>query len=257
MQYSLFGIKQQVFFCMVLFSCVAQAQIINTESLRKVTDTSGWSGTIGANFSITKNTNTLIKLHSNAHVQYEMKKHLVLFVNNLSFERAGEQRFVNQGSQHLRYNYRFHNRVAWEFFVQSQYNSIAKIRFRGLVGSGPRFTLSKTEKLRTFFGSLLMYEHEELEEEVLQINRDWRLSSYVSINYYPTERVTLSSTTYYQPRIDAFSDYRISSESALVVSLLEKLSLNITYRLVFDATPATAIPTTLYELTTGVLYSFD
>ncbi len=249
--------RKLFFITVLLFPLVILSQIINTESLRKVTDTSGWTGNTSVNFSLTKNTNTLIRLNNNIHVQYKMNRHLVLFVNNLGFERAAEQSFVNNGSQHLRYNYKIFPSITWEAFVQSQYNSIAKIKFRGLVGTGPRFKLSSSEKFRSYLGTLIMYEHEELNEESLLINRDWRASTYLSFSYFPTDNLSIVSTTYYQPVLEEFSNYRLATETSLVLGIINSLSLRTTYRLTFDATPATGIPNTFYELTTGVMYSFD
>jgi putative salt-induced outer membrane protein YdiY len=249
--------RKLFFITILLFPILTFSQIINVESLRKVTDTSGWTGNTSLNFSLTKNTNTLIRLNNNIHVQYKMNRHLVLFVNNLGFERAGEQSFVNNGSQHLRYNYKLSDLIVWEGFVQSQYNSIAKIKFRGLAGTGPRFKLLGDEKYRMYIGTLVMYEHEELNEENLVINRDWRSSNYLSLSFYPTDNITFVSTTYYQPRISQFDDYRIATENSFVLGILEKLSLRLTYTLTFDATPATGVPNTFYNLSTGLLYAFD
>lgn len=249
---------RKLFFINILFFPIFSfSQIINVESLRKVTDTSGWTGNTSLNFSLTKNTNTLIRLNNNIHLQYKMNKHLVLFVNNLVFERAGGQSFVNQGSQHFRYNYKILDYFVWEAFVQSQYNSIAKIKFRGLAGSGPRFKLIGFEQYRMYLGTLLMYEHEEINEENLIINRDWRASTYLSLSFYPTDNITFVSTTYYQPLLSQFYDYRIASENSFVLGVLEKLSLKITYTLTFDATPATDVPDTFYNLSTGLMYAFD
>ena len=154
-----------------------------------------------------------------------MKRHLALFVNDLGFERSGGQSFVNQGSQHLRYNYKLLENITWEAFVQSQYNSIAKIQFRGLTGIGPRLKLLGLEKYRLYVGTLVMYEHEELDEETLIINRDWRASSYLSLSFFPTDNITFVSTTYYQPVLNDFKDYRIASENSFVLGIFEKLSL--------------------------------
>lgn len=241
----------------ILFPIVVFSQIINVESLRKVTDTSGWTGNTSLNFSLTKNTNTLIRLNNIIHVQYKMNNHLVLFINNLGFERAGGQSFVNNGSQHLRYNHKITENIVWEAFVQSQYNSIAKIKFRGLVGSGPRFKLLGKDKHRLYLGTLVMYEHEELNEEVLNINKDFRGSSYLTFSFYPTDNITIVSTTYYQPLLTQVSDYRIASETNFLLSITNKLSLRTSYSITFDATPAAGVPNTFYNLTTGLLYAFD
>ncbi len=245
------------FILFLFFPLITFAQIINVESLRKVTDTSGWTGNTSLDFSLTKNTRTLIRLSNKIHVQYKMKKHLALFVNDLGFERSGGESFVNQGSQHLRYNYKLVESIVWEAFVQSQYNSIAKIKFRGLTGTGPRFKLLGLEKYRAYFGTLVMYEHEELNEETLIINRDWRASSYLSLSFFPTDNISFISTTYYQPILNDFQDYRIASENSFVLGIFEKLSLKTSYTLTFDATPATDVPDTFYQLTTGLLYAFD
>lgn len=245
------------FITIFLFPILTFSQIINVESLRKVTDTSGWTGNTSLGFSLTKNTNTLIRLNNNIHVQYKMNKHLALFVNNLGFERAGEQSFVNNGSQHLRYNYKVFDDITLEAFVQSQYNSIAKIKFRGLAGTGPRFKLLGLDKYRLYLGTLVMYEHEELNEETLIINRDWRASTYLSLSFFPTDNISFVSTSYYQPILNQFQDYRIASENSFVLGILEKLSLTVTYTLTFDATPATDVPDTFYNLSTGLLYAFD
>ncbi len=249
--------KKLLFTTLIIFPTLIFSQIINVESLRKVTDTSGWSGNTSFNFSLTKNTNTLIRLNNTIHVQYKMNRDLVLFINHLGFERAGGQSFINNGSQHLRYNHKITDRFVWEGFVQSQYNSIAKIKFRGLVGSGARYKLLGQDKYRLYLGSLAMYEHEELKEESLIINRDWRMSNYLSLSFYPTNKITFVSTTYYQPLLSQFDDYRIASENSFVLGILEKLSLKLTYTLTFDATPATDVPDTFYNLSTGLLYAFD
>lgn len=236
---------------------IAFTQIINVESLRKATDTIGWSGNTSLNFSLTKNTNTLIRLNNNIHVQYKHNNHLALFVNNLGFEKSGDQSFVNNGSQHLRYNYKINNLLTWEAFAQSQYNSIAKIKFRGLLGSGFRSKLLGQDKYRLYFGTSAMYEHQELKEEQLSISRNWRSSNYVSMRFHPTENLSFVSTSYYQPLYANFNNYRFATENTMALGIIEKLSLRITYKLIYESKPATEVPKTFYNFTTGLMYSFD
>lgn len=102
-----------------------------------------------------------------------------------------------------------------------------------------------------------MYEHEELNEEVLNINKDFRGSSYLTFSFYPTDNITIVSTTYYQPLLTQLSDYRIASETNFLLSITNKLSLRTSYSITFDATPAEGVPNTFYNLTTGLLYAFD
>ncbi|MEZ4874235.1 MAG: DUF481 domain-containing protein [Flavobacteriaceae bacterium] len=226
------------------------------ESLRKVTDTSGWSGAMNLNFELKRNTNDFVSLGSNIHLQYKMEKHLVLFKNDVSFEKIEGENFDNSLVSHFRYNYRFHERIAWEAFLQGQYNKINLINFRGLLGTGPRFKLTNSEKYKCYLGTLAMFEYEEVDDGT-PYQRNFRGSTYFSFSLYPSDRVSLVSTTYYQPKLDAFSDYRISSETALLVTLFTNFGLQINYLFTYDAFPAIGIPKSQYKFNTGFTYSFD
>jgi hypothetical protein len=250
---------KRLFILLVLLSMGTglRAQVLNVESLRKVTDTSGLSGYVGVNFSLIRNVNEFVVLGSDILLQYKMNDHLVLLKNDIRFLKIEGEDFANNGITHLRYNYRFHPRIRWEVFAQAQYNRVALIDFRGLLGTGPRFKLTDKEKYKFYLGTLVMYEYEELADGVTPINRDIRGSAYLSFSLYPSERVTIVSTTYYQPLFKQFSDFRISSDSTLAVELLKPLSLTVSYQFFYDPFPAVGIPTSQYNFTTGLTYSFD
>lgn len=102
-----------------------------------------------------------------------------------------------------------------------------------------------------------MFEYEKVTDGITGLRRDFRGSSYLTFSLYPSENVTLISTTYYQPLINQVGDYRISSENSLVVGLFKSFSLEITYLFIYAAFAAVGIPRSQYALTTGVAYSFD
>ena len=244
----------------VLILCVSissSAQILNAESLRKVTDTSGFSGTTSLRFSLKRTTRDFLTVSSGIHVQYKMKPHLIIFKNHIQFQKIEGAKLENNGVSHLRYNYRFHPRIAWEVFVQAQYNKISLITFRGLLGTGPRFKLNNSDNYKFYLGTLVMYEHEELEDGVTPIQRDFRGSAYFSMSLYPTETVTFISTTYFQPALSNFSDYRISSQSSLVIDVYKNLAFLVRYNFTYDEFPAVGIPDSQYDFSTGIVYSFD
>lgn len=240
-----------------LNNTTVQSQILNVESLRKVTDTSGFSGAASFNFSVRKNVNQFLLLGNDIHLQYKMNKHLYLFKNDLVFQKIENQDFDNSLISHFRYNYKINNIVTWEAFLQGQTNRVNLINFRALAGTGPRFKLSKSEKYKFYLGAITMFEYEEVGDNITPIQRILRESFYFSTSLYPTKNITFVSTTYYQPSWSAWSDYRISTDNALVVSLIKNLGLKISYLLVFDALPAIGIPDTFYNFTTGVTYTFD
>lgn len=239
------------------FSFIAKSQILNAESLRKVTDTSGFSGAASLDFSLKRDAYDYLGFSSTIHIQYKMNKHLVLLKNDIELQSIEGNKFENAGITHLRYNYRFHSRIAWEVFAQTQYNKVSKIEFRGLLGTGPRFKLTTSEKYKFYFGTHIMYENEELSDGVTPLQRDFRSSSYLSFSLYPSKTFTFVSTSYFQPRLTDFGDYRFTTQASLVVDLFNNFAFNTTYTFSYDETPAVGIPNSQYNLESGFVYSFD
>lgn len=248
---------KKLLFLLLLITPLSHAQILNAESLRKVTDTSGWSGSANAHFALRGGVNDFISLGTDWHVQYKMKRHLLLIKSQLVFQKVDDSKFGNSGIQHIRYNNRFHERWAWEVFAQGQYNKVSKIDFRGLVGAGPRYKLTTSEKYKFYLGALVMYEHEEVDDGFTPLQRDARFSSYLSFSIYPKDGISLTSTSYYQPKVDQISDHRFSNESTLSIDLYDNLGFTASYVFIYDAFPAIGIPNSQYWFRTGLSYSFD
>jgi len=250
-------IKYIALFILCVASFTSQSQILNAESLRKVTDTSGFSGSVSLGFSLKRDVNDYFAFSSSTHLQYKMNKNLVLLKNDIELKNIEGNKFENAGITHLRYNYRFHPRIAWEIFAQAQYNKVSKINFRGLLGTGPRFKLTTSERYKFYFGTHIMYEQEELSDGITPIQRDFRSTSYLSFSLYPTKTVSFVSTTYYQPKIKEFGDYRVSNQSSLLIDLFKNFAFSTSYTFIYDETPAVGIPNSQYNLESGFVYSFD
>ena len=235
----------------------SNAQVINVETLRKKTDSAKWTGSLSLDASLIKNKNSIFKIATKADIQFNNKKELWLFVNDLKFEKAAGESFVNKGAQHLRYNYKITEFIKMEAFAQAQYDAISEIDFRGLIGLGPRFKLSSNRDYRFYLGTLVMYEYEKASEiEENRIHKDLRASTYLSFSIYPTESIGIISTSYYQPRLDALEDYRLSSTTSILFKILENLAFKTTFIYNFDAYPVITIPKSQYELTNGLVLTF-
>ena len=108
-----------------------------------------------------------------------------------------------------------------------------------------------------YVGAAAMYEYENVVDGITPLQRKIRGSSYVSFSLYPADHISITSTTYYQPLFSTWSDYRISSQSSLLVGLFSNFAVKISHTFVYDAFPAVGIPNSQYEFTTGVAYTFD
>ncbi|WP_299335961.1 DUF481 domain-containing protein [uncultured Psychroserpens sp.] len=243
---------------LILISFKSFAQVVNIETLRKSTDSAKWSGSVSLDISLIKNTNDIFRIANKAHVQYNDKTNLWLFVNDLNFQKVEGNSLVNRGTQHLRYNRKVSDRIKWEAFGQAQYDAISEIDFRGLLGTGPRFKLSENDNYKFYLGTLVMYEYERASDVISdRIQKDIRGSAYLSFSMYPTETISIISTSYYQPKIDAFSDYRLSSNTSLLFEIFKDLAFKTNFNYFYDAFPvSSSIPKTQFELTNGLLYTF-
>jgi len=246
------------FFGLLLIAVHAlQAQIINVESLRMVTDTTGWSGTVQLQASLKKNVNEQFKIGNHIHIQYKLPKHLFLFVNHLGFERIDGSDFTNDAMQHLRYNYKFAKKWTAEAFIQNQFNAVSKIEYRRLGGMGLRWKLTQSEKYKFYLGNHVMYEEEKTKEDNPHHNKAWRNSAYLSFSLYFNDHTSLISTTYFQPNFRNFNDYRTSHQSALKFKVFKNLAFVTTFNFAYDEFPVTGIPQKEYELSNGLVYTFD
>lgn len=235
---------------------VCRAQIVNIESSRMQSDTVGWMGNVGADVSFNKAVDKIFQGNLETHVQYKTRRDLGLWLilGDIGFLKINNTRVASDGLLHIRYNKKVNNWLRWEFFTQFQNNVITQIDSRFLLGTGPRFKLSQLENFKLYVGCLLMYER-ELERTVPKItHNDIRNSSYLSFSWLPKSYLELTSTTYFQPLIRKFSDYRIMNQIAFKVKATPHFSLSLKWNYLHDRFPAGTAPRTTYSFSTGVNY---
>jgi hypothetical protein len=241
---------------------VINAQIVNIESKRLPSDTIGWFGSLGASFSISKDKSEVLQIGHNGHVQFKARKHLALYIQDISFLRADDTKFANNGFFHIRYNFKWNPLVRLEAFTQYQFNSLVSLDRRYLMGIGPRLKLSQSEKYKAYLALLYMHEWEQISLPVPDPNRPaWdninsRLSSYFSFTLDPGSNFSFSSTTYFQPLFEKFDDFRIHNESSLTFSITSKFSFTTSFRFSHDSKPPLDVPKSVYRLKNGINYKF-
>ena len=241
---------------LVLIAFHASAQMVNIESQRMQSDTTGWMGSLGTSFSIVKNVQQIITIDANAHVQYKTKKDLYLFIASYDLLKAENTDLTNNMYYHLRYNRKLNKWLRWEIFTQLQQNTVTGIRYRALYGTGPRFKIHDSKHLHLYTGTAAMYEREEENTKPSVEHRDIRGSNYVTFTWLPNGMVSLISTFYYQPLFKKFADYRFLNQTSFTVKATKHLSIVTGINYLFDAYPAAGTPREYYEITNGIVYQF-
>jgi len=230
-------------------------QIYNIEERRLVTDSTGWAGNIGLAIAASKFTKSVFSATAGSHLQFKTKKDLFLLVANYNIISANGERFDDRTQAHFRYNRKVNKWLRMEYFFQIQTNALTKIRQRFLNGIGPRFKLSPHEKAKFYLGMAYMYEFESLLDPAL-IERNHRMSSYLTYTLVPSDNATFSNTTYFQPLIQDFFDYRIANDSKLNFTITRNLRFTAIISFRFDAHPPEEIPGLSYQINNGLTYKF-
>ena len=241
-----------------IFGHEVHSQVVNIENMRTQTDTTGWLGSLGASFALNKTVEEVFGVNLEAHLQYKSKdtRSLWLIIGDYGFLQGGGQKFISSTFAHTRYNYKINDLLRWEVFLQAQNNLVTKIDWRFLAGTGPRFKIVGTKKIRLYVASLMMYEHEKEITSPSVVHRDLRNSSYISFTFIPSPSVELVSTSFYQPLLKYIKDHRLLNQVALKVHAGKKLSMNMRWNYLYDRFPAADIPHTTYNLTSGFEYDF-
>lgn len=232
-----------------------KTQIINIENSRIQSDTTGWRGNLGTSFGFTKNVQEIIHLDATMHLQYKTEQDLYLLLANYNLLRNRQQTLSNNMFYHLRYNRKLNSWLRWEAFTQWQQNTVTNIELRALLGTGPRYKLHESKKFRLYAGTLVMFEH-ETERRPKIIHNDMRGDAYLSFTYKPTDLISLTSTSFYQPLFRQPKDFRILNQLTLNVKATRRFSIVTNWSYLYDAVPAQGTPRVNYFITNGFAYTF-
>lgn len=242
---------------LILLTYKLNAQIVNVESLRIQTDTIGFAGNLGGDFTLSKDVDKIFSANAYATIQYKSKRNIYLILGNYSFLKGANKKLLNKLFAHFRYDHKITDFFRMETFTQIQSNKITKIDTRFLVGAGPRFKIPTFKNLKTYLGILFMYEYEKELTDPIIYHNVIRNSSYLSFTYTPNDRVKLTSTTFYQPIVNKFNDFRILNQENVTFSISKKFSVTLNWDYLYDALPVKGIPKSNYTFSTGLKYEFN
>ena len=228
----------------ILFS-----QVVNVEGMRQ-SDEKGWSGTTEFSFDYNDSEQIDWEFNNTTYLQWDNDSWSLLLLNEINYDRAGGVDFENDGFQHLRVSKHLYPRYTSETFVQNQFDPVRKIKNRKLFGTGVRMKLSE----KNFIGVSTFYELETLNNNV--VNKDIRLSTYLQLDFDISERVQFLTTTYIQPNVEQFADFKLSTESQLNLEITKNLSFTNTIEAIYDTYPASGVKEFSYSLQNGIKFNF-
>ncbi|MBI1836723.1 MAG: DUF481 domain-containing protein [Flavobacteriia bacterium] len=241
---------------LVLFQYDSFSQVVNIENKRIYDDTSGWSGAVDASFSAMKTKDLLLNLSFRPRVQYKTKKHYYFLISDLMYSKGADRVYSNLGMAHFRYAYRIKGPWKWESYTQIQYNQLMDQQRRSILGSGIRVKLYDNKKSKYFAGSSVFYEYEQIRSSSM-INKEYRMSNYVSWFIDPKTGFYFTAATYYQPLLKKMNDFRLMGQYSLGFKITKKIDFRFETTLFYDSNPPVNIEKWTFNSSFGVRLKMD
>ena len=218
--------RNLLLFTFIIINSLSYGQLVNIENQRIQSDSIRTITIIDLQYNYQNNNNEELSLiNLSATHQYKTKnlKNYFLLLGNIDYSIANGEELSNSGLIHFRYNRKLNKKLRLEAFTQYQYNKILGIESRNLIGVGPRYKINKSEKTVFYIGSLLMQEFEKASDNI-KIMSYQRLSNYLSLSIKNNANtLEFTSMVYYQPNINFWEDYRLSSQTSLAFNITSKL----------------------------------
>lgn len=249
----------QILILSLLFAISATSVfgIVNIETMR-TSVTPGFGGQAEFSASYSSGNTKALDVGYGLGIRFSTPQQTFFFLTRGELREQADDRYAQKAFVHVRYHWRPESRLSLESFMQLQYDEALRLSSRFLAGGGLRLKVAKSERSVVFFGLAVMYEREEFQAAggVLPPSDEVaRFSSYLSFNLSST-RLTFSSITYFQPRVDEFADSRALNQSSIKAPLTEKLALTVNFSLSFVGNPPQGVERMDTRTKLGIKYTF-
>ena len=242
------------------FFPIAAFAIVNMDALHFAENNDNFTADMDASISGTSGNSERFKSALNTQFTWINKKSIHLAILGHEYGKSNNLRSVNKAFVHYRYIFQLNNTLDVELFTQLEKNEFTRLSYRGLVGSGLRFSVAKTDEHSAFIGLGAFHSKEKI--EFVEGLTDDGVDEFARGNFYFLSKfkvspsVSFSNVLYYQPRLSQFSDYRALLESKfdfkISTNLVFRLSLDVSH----DSKPSQSIESTDISYMTGLKFNF-
>jgi hypothetical protein len=214
---------------------------VNTERFREDEDSVGFSGYVDLEGILATGNTDFQLLSLGSRLNYNWGDDYTFIIADGGYGWQNGNSFVDQILAHLRHVITTGDLVQIEFFAQFDNNKKRLLLSRELLGGGLRFRILKTENFKLRLGTAYMFETERYDLLANSVHPKTtslhRFTGYATFKYQLNKLLSFISTTYYQPRLKDFNDYKLFSENAFLFDTGDVLDLFIKFNLRYDSRP--------------------
>jgi len=214
----------------------------------------GISGEVGLSVEINKgNTDTSSYLISGL-IQIDKKESLSFAKISYEYGKSGGEKSKDRAFAHLRHLKKIDEKSVWEFFGQIQKDEFKDQKLRALIGAGKRYRFYNKNEDKAYFGIGAFFETEKIKDQ--KTKEYFRGNFYISFKKRFNENVKMAFVSYYQPKLDEFSDFESINSLEFGIKLSQKLDLLIVSKYDYDSKPSSNIKKYDFTQKIGINYKF-
>lgn len=235
--------------------------IVSMESVHLGKPRQGFSGNIDLSIDAEYGNTEKASASTGLKLEWSEDKITDFVLANYEYAENAGIKDKNASFVHLRHIHQVDEEIAWEAFTQFSHNEFTRLNLRALIGGGARLTVGNVSaKHAIYLGLGGFYEREDLDVEttagVSATNNTLRGNAYLVLKYQFNPYVSMVSSTYYQPALDEFSDFRAIENGSLVSKLTDDLSLKLSLDIQHDSKPPPSVDQTDTSITVGFSLGF-
>jgi hypothetical protein len=224
---------------------------INVESIRKL-EGKGFVGRSGLQASGQMGNTEKFSSQFSTTGAYRLDQNEWLYLANYKYGTSFKIKDTNLGSAHLRHTWGYLNPLAYELFIQSEFDEFKRLNSRNYLGGNLRFRLIGNDDHTVYAGLGSFYEIEDfagMEED----EEHFRGNIYLSQVHNIGSASSMFLTLYYQPILTETNIYRVRLQAGLDVPLTKALSLSLT----LNASHDTGLPENVKKTDSDYLAGFS
>lgn len=243
--------------------CLSQSAfaIVSMEDVHLGKPQQGFSGAFDLNFAADYGNTEERTTSSGIKLQYIKEQNIDFVLANYEYGESSGAKTKNKSFMHYRHIYQRRADLALEGFAQLSSNEFTRLNLRALAGGGVRLSLGEVTDKRAFLLGLgAFYEREDLDADAAlgedETSEAVRANIYVVLKFHFNDNVSLVSSTYYQPDVAQFSDFRAVEDLTLVSKLTERLALKVALDIYHDSEPLATVEKTDASIKVGLSLNF-
>jgi hypothetical protein len=241
---------------LMMAPATARSQV-NVEPFRFQLKDRGFGARLAASAASYAGNTHGVALSGAAFGGFRSSAHLGYLATSGSYTALGGTVSIANWFAHLRHDYELQERVSWEEFAQLESDRFRRITWRELLGTGPRFRIVDVEWLQLFLGAAYMYEYTTLSGAADRGKGGvHRSSNYAALTLRADPKISFSSVTYFQPRLDQPSDFLVLSNHDADFEITGRLHSKLSAKFRYDPLPPPGVEPADLELSSGLELRF-